>query len=248
MACLRDKVVVITGASSGIGKAAAIRFAEKGSKVVLAARRIEQLEELKKEILKNNKNCLCVKTDVSSEKDVKYLFDSAERRFGKVDILINNAGRGLKSGLCDISYDEWMSVINTNLTGVFLCTREAVRRMVKKKVHGHIITVSSIAGLYGAPTYAAYCASKHGVTGFKRSLRFELFKNGIRVSTIHPARVDTEFFNTYSKKPHKSQMLSPFDIADYLVAIATRNIIKIMLVRMLLVFKRAYYPLKHLVK
>jgi len=240
MVGLKNKVVVITGASSGIGKAAAIKFARKGARVVLAARRTGKLEELKELICSFDESCICVKTDVTKEEEVTGLFDEAENKFGRIDVLVNNAGRGLKSEVCDISYEDWLSVIDTNLTGVFLCTREAVRRMKQKKTKGHIITVSSIAGLFGGPTYAAYCASKHGATGFMRSLKWEVRKYGIKVSTIYPARVDTEFFDIYKKRPHRRQMLSAEDIADYLVAIVSRSPAKITAVRILNIFKRIY--------
>ncbi|MHC4659226.1 MAG: SDR family oxidoreductase [Planctomycetota bacterium] len=241
MATLKNKVVVITGASSGIGKAAAIEFAKKGAIVVLAARRTEKLQELNEHISSFNANCICIRTDVTKEEEVIELFDETENKFGRIDILINNAGRGLKSEVCDISCDDWLSVIHTNLTGIFLCTREAVKRMKQKEIKGHIITVSSIAGLFGAPAYAAYCASKHGATGFMRSLKWEVRKYAIKVSTIYPARVDTDFFDIYKKRPHRRQMLSAEDIADYLVAIASRSPAKIIGVRILNIFKRIYY-------
>ncbi len=237
---LNDKVVVITGASSGIGKATAVAFAKKGAKIALAARRIDKLEDVRNHVFSYNKNCLCVQTDVSSEADVKRLFDTVEKKFGRIDILVNNAGRGLKSNICDTTFEDWISVLNTNLTGVFLCTREAVKRMLKKKSEGHIITVSSIAGLYGAPNYSAYCASKHGVTGLKRSLKFELFGKGIKTSMIFPARVDTDFFDIYKQRPSKSQMLSAEDIAEYIIAIASRNILMRVIIRIKLLFKRIY--------
>jgi 3-oxoacyl-[acyl-carrier protein] reductase len=241
MATLKNKVVVITGASSGIGKAVAIEFAKKKATVVLTARRTEKLNELKELISAFNKNCICIKTDVTKEKEVIELFDETENKFGRIDILINNAGRGLKSEVCDISYDDWLSVIHTNLTGVFLCTREAVKRMKQKEIKGHLITVSSIAGLFGAPTYAAYCASKHGTTGFMKSLKWEVRKYGIKVSTIYPARVDTEFFDIYKKRPHRRQMLPAKDIAKYLAAVVSRSPVKILSVRIFNIFKRIYY-------
>ena len=135
---LKDKVVVITGASSGIGKAAAFAFARKGAKVVITARRIEKLEEIKSYINKFNPNCLAVKADVTKEDDVINLFDKTEEEFGRIDLLINNAGRGLKSKLCDIKCEDWINTVNTNLTSVFLCTREASNRMIKKNIKGSI--------------------------------------------------------------------------------------------------------------
>jgi len=238
MVNLSEKVVVITGASSGIGKAAAIEVARRGAAVVLAARRADKLAEIRDSILGFNDRCICVKTDVTDERQVAALFDQAEERFGRVDILINNAGRGLKSEVADIGAEEWRSVVETNLTSVFLCTREAVRRMRAKNTRGHIITVCSVAGLFGAPAYSAYCASKHGVAGFCRAVRWELRKYGIRVSTIFPARVDTEFFDTYAQRPGKRQMLAPSDIAKHLAAIASQCPWAVVRTRIVNFFKR----------
>jgi short-subunit dehydrogenase len=110
--------------------------------------------------------------------------------------------------------------------------------MKQNETKGHIITVCSIAGLFGGPGYAAYCASKHGVAGFVRSLKWELRKDGIKVSTIYPARVDTEFFDIYKTRPSRRQMLSPQDIADYLAAIASRSAARTAYVRILNIFRR----------
>ena len=222
MVALTDKVVIVTGASSGIGKATAIEFAGKGASVVLAARRVEKLKALHQEISLFNKKCLFVKTDVTSEDQVANLFEQTEKHFGRIDILVNNAGRGLKSKIRDISLDDWQSVLETNLTSVFLCSREALNRMIPQK-SGHIITISSIVGLYGTANYAAYCAAKHGVTGFQRSLKWESRKHGIKVSTVFPGRVDTAFFDVYPKRPPKGQMLLPKDLADYIVAVAEQK-------------------------
>ncbi|MCK4667280.1 SDR family oxidoreductase [Candidatus Dependentiae bacterium] len=245
---MKNKVVVITGASSGIGKASAIEFAKQNATVILAARREGKLQELQAYISSFNKNCIYIKTDVTKENEVINLFNETEKLYGRIDILINNAGRGLKSDIINISFDDWLSVIHTNLTSVFLCTRETLKRMIQKKIKGHIITISSIAGLYGVPNYAGYCASKHGVTGFQRSLKWEVLKHGIKVSTIHPGRVDTEFFDIYKKKPSRSQMLSPKDIAIYIIAIASRFLPKIIGIRILNMFKRIYYFLRYILK
>jgi len=110
--------------------------------------------------------------------------------------------------------------------------------MKYSKKSAHIVTVSSIAGLYGAPGYSAYCSSKHAVTGFKRSLRFELWKFGIKTSTIFPARINTDFFSNYQNKPSSKQMLSPKDIAQYLVAMAERKFILSKYLKIRNIFKR----------
>ena len=245
---LRDKVVVITGASSGIGKATARAFAQKGAQVVLAARRSDKLKELEDTISCFHQPCVSIQTDVTREEEVQNLFDTTERMFGRIDILISNAGRGCEVGLCDLTCDEWRSVINTNLTSVFLCAREASKRMIANGIQGHIITVCSILGLLGLSGHAGYCASKHGVTGFNRSIWWELRKQGIKVSTIYPANVDTEIFDTLKTMPHRREMLAAEDIADYLVAIATRSLLKILAVRLILMGKRVYYFTKYALK
>lgn len=231
MTCLKDKVIVITGASSGIGYAAALKFAEKGTSLVLAARRAEKLQQLQDQIVEFNPNCIYVPTDLTEPQRVQNLFEKAVERFGKIDILINNAGKGLKSELVNIAPDNFKSVIDTNLTSVFLCTQQAVRIMTEKNIKGHIITVCSIAGLFGAPKYSVYCASKHAVNGFIKSLKWELRKHNIKISAIYPARVDTEFFNSYQKRPSKRQLLSPNDIADLLLALTQRAPFKVAAVR-----------------
>ncbi|MBN1124634.1 MAG: SDR family oxidoreductase [Sedimentisphaerales bacterium] len=238
MVNLKDKVVIVTGASSGIGRATAKAFAHKGSKVVLAARRVERLQKLREEISVVNPNCIFVQTDVTREEDVLRLFNETESHFGQVDILINNAGCGLKSEISDIDMEHWSSVLATNLDSVFLCSREAIRHMKTKQVKGHILTVCSVAGLYGGPTYAAYCASKHGVAGFMRSLKWEVRKYGIKAGTIYPARVNTEFFADYKVKPKAHEMLSAEDIARYLVALATRCPLQVIRVRLYNLWKR----------
>lgn len=248
MVFLKNKVVVITGASSGIGRAAAIEFAKKGAKVVLAARRIKKLEELQKLISSSNKNCIFVKTDVTKEEDVVKLFKETKRKFKKVDILINNVGKGLKCQFNHISYEDWVSTIDTNLNSVFLCTKEASNLMISKKIKGHIITISSLAGIFNIPGYSGYCCSKHAVSSFKSSIRWELWKYGIKVSTLHPYKVDTEFFNKYKKEPNRAQMLSPVNIADYLVALAERNIFKMIYVRTLNVIRRIYFLTRYVIK
>jgi len=239
MVSLKDKTVIITGASSGLGKALAMQLAKEECHLVLAARRLEILMYVDDEIKRINPNLksLIVKTDISEEKDVVNLFRIAIEKFGKVDVLVNNAGRGLPAKVHEISKADWDSVIHTNVDGVFLSSREAVKHMLKNN-DGHIITVCSVAGLYGAPGFSAYCASKHAVAGFKRSLWLELRKKGIKVSTIYPARINTDFFKDYEKKPSAKEMVSADDIADYIISIMKRQKLGRVLKRLNLLCKR----------
>ena len=241
----KNKVVVITGASSGIGAASALAFAAEGCAVVLAARRIERLEILKEKVLSFSVPCLVVQADVTSLKDVKKLFSLVEKQFGHVDILVNNAGIGRNALLLETSFADWKDTMDTNLTGVFYCTQEAARHMVEKKVAGHIITVSSVLGLIALAGRSAYCASKHGVTGFKRSVRGELKKHSIRVSLVHPAGVDTEILGDLGVDRKRWKMLRSRDVAEYIVALASRDLVRIVYVRFLNIWRRLYYIVKY---
>jgi NADP-dependent 3-hydroxy acid dehydrogenase YdfG len=244
MISLKNKVVIITGASSGIGKAAAIAFAKNKAIVILAARRKERIEQLASELSKYTTS-LAVQTDVTDESQIQNLITTTLSKFQKIDILINNAGTGLKAPLPDITQKDFTNLLQTNLMSVFLCTKAATEAMKKTNSKGHIITISSLAGLFGASNYAAYCASKHAVTGFKKSIKGELKKHNIKVTTIHPARIQTEFFDNYKQPPGRGQMLTAKDMADYIIAVAQRSKIKTIFIRTLNVAKRLYYLLKY---
>ena len=245
MSFLQNKVVVITGASSGIGEATALAFAYEGSTVVLAARRVEKLQKLEQKVGSLGVPCLVVQTDVTQLKDVKKLFVEVEKKFGHIDILVNNAGIGRNFSLIDTSLEDWKVTMDTNLTGVFYCTQEVVRSMLKKKISGHIITVSSVLGLIALPGRSAYCASKHGVTGFKRALRWELKKYGIKISLVHPAGVDTEILKDLTAERNKWKMLRSENLAEYIVALASREMLGIVQVRLLNVWRRFYFFIKY---
>lgn len=224
MECLKGKTAIITGASSGIGKATALQLAKAGCNVVLVARRREKLAMLSDFIIDDGGSCEFVCADITREEDVKRVFSETERLFGSVDLLINNAGRGLKAELDEISLDEWNSTLAVNATGAFLCTRECVKAMRRLgTADGKIVTVSSVVGLFPAPGYSAYCASKHCVTGFMRSVYFEAKKYGIKTASIYPARINTEFFDLhgYSERPSSGQMLSPVHVARHIVALCS---------------------------
>tara|TARA_Y100000310_G_C20612764_1_gene778899 strand:+ start:492 stop:1235 length:744 start_codon:yes stop_codon:yes gene_type:complete len=240
MKSLKSKTIIITGASSGLGKAIALQLSRENCNLVLAARRLEKLELVSEQIKKINPQAqvLIQVTDVSKEADILNLFSKTIEHFGTIDILVNNAGKGSPGHAHNISMQEWDSVMSTNLTSVFVCSREAVKHFLSNNIKGQIITVCSIAGLYGAPGYSAYCASKHAVAGFKRSLWLETRKKGIRVSTIYPARINTEFFDNYTQKPSKGQMISSGDIADYVVIIMKGQYLRRAIKRMKILYKR----------
>jgi len=215
---LEGKVAVITGASSGLGLATAKLFASEGSKVVMAARDAGKLEEAAKEV-KGEK--LLVAGDVSKATDVKRIFDSAVKKFSTVDIAINNAGHGIFGEVADFEEKDWDSVLDVNLKGVFLCSREAMKIMRKKK-SGHIINISSTSGKRGYAEGGAYCASKFGVRGLSQALAEEGRKHDVRVSVICPGAIDTHFFDRLDWGGERKNMLKPSEVAEVVLFVATR--------------------------
>lgn len=190
---LRGKIAVITGASSGLGRQMSHAFAKQGANVVVIARRIERLEELKKELEKNNIKCLEIKCDVTSTQDVNRAAELVENKFGKVDILINCAGSSKDKGVLDMTDEEWDFTIDTDLTSVFKMTR-AFANIMKKNNYGRIINISSIYGLVvnTALSTVAYHSSKGGVINFTRAVAAELAQYNITCNAICPGYFETE--------------------------------------------------------
>ncbi|GGD50668.1 SDR family NAD(P)-dependent oxidoreductase [Erythrobacter arachoides] len=191
MSILEGRVVVITGASSGIGEACALAFAAKGAKVVLAARRQERLAALASRIEAAGGDALAVVTDVTREDDVSALFAGTLRRFGAIDVLINNAGIAISTPVDEMTLATWRAVIDTNLTSAFLCSREAFRAM-KARGRGRIVNVGSISARVPRDHSPAYAASKFGLDGLTRSLAIDGRPHRIAASIFHPGIVATE--------------------------------------------------------
>ena len=246
MSSFSGKAVIITGASSGVGAACARWFARRGANVVLAARSLDKLEQICDDLKASGAQALAVQTDVTVPSDVLRMFAAAEQKFGPADIVINCAGSGLRASLLDISDEDWQSIMAVNLSSVFYCSRAAAEQMIRANKKGHIITIGSVAGLLSAPNYAAYCAAKHGVTGFQRAIKWELRRHGIRVSTLYPSRINSAFFKDYPQPPKRWQLLEPSDIATYVGAIASRSLLRRVGVRLWLVGKRLYRVLRYL--
>ena len=184
---LEDRVVVVTGASSGIGEACAVAFAAKGAKVVLAARRAERLAGLVERL---GDAALAVTTDVTDEAAVQNLFDRAVERFGTVDVLINTAGIADSTAVYEMSLETWHQVIETNLTSAFLCSRAAFRVM-KERRRGRILNIGSISARVPRANSPAYAASKWGLDGLTRSLAIDGREFQIAASIFHPGIVAT---------------------------------------------------------
>ncbi len=186
-------VILITGASSGIGAATAQLFAEKGYRVAVAARRLERLQAIVEQIQAQGSQALAIQTDVSSLDSVQHMANAVLAQWGQVDVLFNNAGFGRLDWLENLkAVEDVQEQIAVNLTGLIWCTQAILPAMIKKK-QGHIINMASMAGFIAPPTYSVYAATKFGVRGFSEALRREIGIYGIRVSTIFPGAVDTEF-------------------------------------------------------
>ena len=215
MSILQGRVVVVTGASSGIGEACAVAFVEKGAKAVLAARRAERLSSLVERIEGAGGEALAVATDVTNEAAVDNLFAQAIERFGTVDVLINNAGIADSTPVHEMSLETWHRVIETNLTSAFLCSRGAFRAMMGKG-RGRIVNIGSISARVPRENSPAYAASKRGLDGLTRSLALDGRKHNTAASIFHPGIVATEIAPGAVKLP-EDFAASPKDIAGVIV-------------------------------
>jgi NADP-dependent 3-hydroxy acid dehydrogenase YdfG len=227
-----SSLVLITGASSGIGKAAAYRFAQEGARLILTARRIERLQLFQYELLKEfpSLQILCIQLDVRHQHEVHQALAQLPDEWRSIDILVNNAGlsRGLDK-LHEGSLTDWEEMIDTNIKGLLYMTREVVPGMVARG-KGHIINIGSIAGHEVYAKGNVYCATKHAVDAITKGLRIDLVDTPLRVTTIDPGLVETEFsivrFHGDTEKANAVykglQPLTPDDIADAIVWAATR--------------------------
>lgn len=186
----KDKVIIVTGASSGIGLASAQKFASLGAKVVLAARSLDKLEkiasDLNQKFAAHNSQLIahCIKTDVTKEEDCKNLIDQTVRHFGKLDVLVNNAGISMRAVFKDLDLTVMKSLMDTNFWGTVYCTKYALPYLLKSK--GSVVGVISTAGYVGLPARTGYSASKFAVRGFLETLRIEHLYDGLHVMIFAP--------------------------------------------------------------
>ncbi len=208
---LEGQVALVTGAGRGIGKAIAESLAAEGATVVLSSRTKPELESVGRVIEAKGGRVAVSAVDVTDDSQVARLFDTIDRKFGRLDILVNNAGRGFFAPVRDLPVEEFDSMWNLNMRGVFVCTQHAVRRMEKQN-SGTIIQVSSLAGRNAFVGGAGYAATKWALIGFSRSLMLEVRQHNIRVITVCPGSVDTSF--SPNPHDHPEKILSPQDVAD----------------------------------
>ena len=190
---LRGAVVVVTGASSGIGEATATAFAKRGAKVVLAARRIDRLEELAGRIEAAGGTAIALPCDVVDTDELRKLPGVVEALLGPADVLVNNAGVPGGGPFAELSHEQIERVVAVNLLGVLHATRAFLPGMLARG-RGHVINVASLAGRVATPGAALYSATKHGVVGFSEALHHDVLDRGLAVTTVNPFFVDTESF------------------------------------------------------
>ncbi len=229
MTSLKDKTVFITGASSGIGKACAEDFAEEGANLILCARRKKLIDKLA-EKLREKVKVLTLKLDVTKNNEVQNSIKFLPEEWEDIDILVNNAGlgRGLNK-LYEDNVEGWEEMIDTNIKGLLYVTKAIVPGMVRRE-KGHIINIGSIAGHEAYPGGGVYCATKHAVNAITKSLRMDILDKGIRVSTVDPGMVETNFSNIRfygdeERARNTYKGLTPLtgkDIAEAVVFCATR--------------------------
>jgi 3-oxoacyl-[acyl-carrier protein] reductase len=211
MSALQGKIAVVTGGNRGIGRGIAEALAKSGMVVALTSRDAKTAAKAAAEIGSGARGYAC---DVRQFKQVAAMFAAVEQDLGGVDVLINNAGVGVFGKVSEMSLDDWHAVIETNVNGVFYCTREALPRM-KKRGGGYVINVSSLAGRNAFPGASAYCASKHAVNGFSEVLFQEVRDDGIRVTYLMPGSVATDFGRGSTAK--KDWALQPEDVGEMVV-------------------------------
>lgn len=222
---LNDKVAIITGASAGIGWESARALAGEGACLVLTARREDRLKALVTELRSLGSEAVFVAGDAREEETARKTVAAAVRNFGRIDILINNAGAGNYKNLVDTSADEYDQMMDTNVRSTFLFTRHAVPVMLEQR-EGLVLMISSIAGIYGFAGEAVYCATKFAQVGFAQALDKELRTSGIKVGVICPGGVKTEFAIGRGRTEQgvaDSQMLEPSDVASAVLLACTQS-------------------------
>ena len=219
---IKDKVAIVTGASSGIGYATALALSRSGAKVAAGARRMDRLESLQNEISKNGEEVFVQKLDVTIKSECDALADAVLKKWGTIDILINNAGLQPLSFFKNLKVEEWDKMIDVNIRGVFYCTAAVIPTMMNKN-SGHIVNISSMAGRVVYPSGSVYCATKHAVTAFSEGLRQEFSqRSNIRVTCIEPGVVATELMEAitdkalekYVERTRQMEALQAEDIAN----------------------------------
>jgi 3-oxoacyl-[acyl-carrier protein] reductase len=215
LAQLDGRVAIVTGGSRGIGRAIAAALLDAGAQVAITGRTADSLAQAEAE-LEGGQRLLAVQADVSSETDVHRLVRETAERFGGIDILVNNAGVGRMTDVADQPTHEWREMIDTNLTGVFLCSRAVIPHL-KQRGGGWIVNISSLASQNPFPGGACYSATKAGLNAFSHALMQEVRQHGIRVTVVAPGSVNTNFIPRDRGGDDGAWKLTPDDVAQTVI-------------------------------
>ena len=213
-----NELAIVTGASRGIGKAIALRFAKENYDVIIFGRDVEALKKVQEEILKTGVQCEYFSGDAADENFVNESVSKIIEKYGKVDHLVNNAGLGIFKKLIDSNLEDFKKQIDVNLYGIYNFTKAVADKMIERK-SGSIINIASLAGKNAFVTGTMYSASKHAVLGFTKSLMLELREYNIRVAAICPGSVATEFFGGPGRHPNYDKILKADDVAESVMVI-----------------------------
>jgi 3-oxoacyl-[acyl-carrier protein] reductase len=222
MKTLEGTVALITGAGRGIGRSIALTLAKHGAKIALSARSHQELQKVQAEITELGQEAIYEVADVSLEADVKKLVEKTVQHFGRLDIVVNNAGLGIYGPLLETSVETWDKIMAVNARGPFLVCRETIPHL-KKQRRSFIVNISSVVGVKGYENQTAYTASKHALMGLSKALAREVQKDGIRVHAICPGAVSTQMVALARPDLDPSVLMHPDEIADIVLFLVTRQ-------------------------
>ena len=215
----KDKVVLVTGASRGLGKVIAQDFAQQGAKVVLVARHLEPLEVLEDEILAAGGEALAVAADISDSSSVQALAMQVGITYGRVDIIINNAAVAILKPMTEVSSEEWQQMTGVNLHGMFLITQTFLSGMIERK-SGVVVNISAALARNGYPNLAVYSATKAGIIAFSEALSKEVRRHGVQVYAVCPHGINTDLYKTLFGVADLDKILSPERVAQDVLKVA----------------------------
>jgi NAD(P)-dependent dehydrogenase (short-subunit alcohol dehydrogenase family) len=221
MAYLTGRVAIVTGASSGIGRAIAEAFGAEGARLVLASRGLDRLNTLAETLRSRGSEVVAEAVDVATETEVALLFNRTQEVFGRVDILVNNAGTTARTPTDEMTLAEWQRVIDVNLTGAFLCAREALRMMKRQGGGGRIINIGSVSAKVPRANSAPYTTSKFALEGLTRSLALDGRPFGIAASILHPGNTTSGFWVGREEAASQEGVMNPADVARVAVVMAS---------------------------
>ncbi len=213
----QNKVVIVTGGANGIGRGIAASYAEKGAKVVIADVEETAGKLAESELKQVGTDVLFIKTDVKNEMDIINLMETTKRTYERIDIVINNAGKGLFKSLYEVTLEEWDDIVNTNLRSVFLCSREAAKHMSKNKEGGAIVNIASTRAMMSEPNSEGYAATKGGIVAITHALAASLSEDRITVNAVSPGWIHTGDYSQLTSIDHEQHLSKrvgkPKDIA-----------------------------------